>query len=149
LNLLLTWNDRGREKDGWVWHDNQTTCESGTGPDYDDLTLLGAEPAGVDRLVAEHVLDRLPPHRVPKALDYWVSLLAHGGELTVAVTDFDTLARAFLRGEVPMDLLNARLAGRDSLHTLAGLCDVLRGRGLRLVSARAEGLAAVAVARRP
>jgi hypothetical protein len=112
-----------------------------------DYANLPVEPADAAELVADHVLDRLGPKEARDALQHWVTRLARGGIIRVVATDFDTVARAYLKGDLGLDQLNGILG--PSQHSVQALADVLRSGGLFIVAARTEGTAAVVVARRP
>jgi predicted SAM-dependent methyltransferase len=112
--------------------------------DYDRLPVERADAA---ELVADHVLDRLGYVEAGRALTHWVTLLSRGGELTITATDFDTVARSYLRAELDINQVNGILG--PSHHSLVQLVDVLKNAGLLVTKARIEGTSAVVVAERP
>jgi predicted SAM-dependent methyltransferase len=116
----------------------------GGGWDYHNLPV---EPADAAELVADHVLDRLGPKEAHQAILHWVTRLARGGTIRVVATDFDTVARAYLRGDIDLGGVNGILG--PSHHSVEALSGVLRSVGLSVLTARTEGNAAVVVARRP
>ena len=144
MNILLTYNDKQREMQGWHWFDEITNL-----PDEKlSYCSLGLEQATVNKIFSENVLDRLSPQDAAHAVRHWTKLLAHNGVLCLVVTDFEEVARNYQQMEFDMDMVNLRLGDRRSLHTLVQLVSVLKNSGLKIVMARNEGLAAVIVARR-
>ncbi len=61
-----------------------------------DVTVLQTLPdASADRLYASHVLEHIPYARTEATLGEWARVLARGGELFVAVPDFDRIVQRY------------------------------------------------------
>lgn len=85
------------------------TVWSQPGPEADvlmDLKNLTFRPGSVMELYAFHVLDHLFPEEAAVALKNWFSCLAIGGEIYVSNDDFEYIARAFVGGDISIDLFN-------------------------------------------
>ncbi len=143
MKLYLTYGAEPCPAMDVAWFDEKHIKEHS----YANLSGL-AERATVTRLRSENVLDRLAPSEAFLALAHWMDLLAHGGEITLIVTDFESIARGYIRGEFGMDYVHSRLADRKSFQTLEGLTGVLKSRGLKIVTARVEGTLTVVVGKR-
>lgn len=46
-----------------------------------------------------HVIEHLPRHEVPRALNEWYRVLSHGGRLIIECPDVDELMRRYLEGD--------------------------------------------------
>lgn len=84
------------------------------GPEVDivmDVKKLTFKPGSVTEIFAFHVLDHLFPHEIVEALSNWKQCLVPGGKIYMVVDDFEYIARAFVGGDIPIDLYN-----RDHAH---------------------------------
>lgn len=84
-----------------VWHEH--------GPEVDvvmDPKLLTFRPGSVEAIYAFHVLDHLFPEEVRPAIANWHQMLAKQGRLLVVVDDFEYISRAFVGGDISIELVN-------------------------------------------
>jgi GT2 family glycosyltransferase len=70
-----------------------------------DCTKLPYEPESVDEIYAGHVLEHFHYADGVKALGYWISLLKHGGKISVTVPDYDYLVKAYAANPSPEKLM--------------------------------------------
>lgn len=116
----------------------------------------------VDRGEAEEVravgvLDHYPARKADAVLDHWVSLVAHGGTLVLAVVDVLEVAKALQNRFLSLEEANELLYGRQSEtwefrqsgHTLGRLARALEGKGMRVMKRRVSNYRATVVAERP
>lgn len=104
-------------------------------------------------LTCHDVLDAYAAEDVDRVLSHWLSLLRHGGRLTLSVVDLGEVARGFASGGLSVDAANELLHGgprprRCSMH-MEQLCSVLRNRGMRVLRAGFEDYRAVITCERP
>lgn len=86
-----------------IWHQ--------PGPDVDivmDLRNLTFKENSIDEIYSFHVLDHLFANEVSEAIDSWKKVLKKGAKLFVVVDDFEYIARAYVGGDISMDLFNAK-----------------------------------------
>jgi hypothetical protein len=65
----------------------------------DSIYPLNVEDGSCGEIRASHVLEHFSHHEVMDILRHWVSKLAPGGLLKIAVPDMEKIARAYLEGE--------------------------------------------------
>lgn len=102
------------------------TVWSHKGPEVDvvmDLKNLTFREGSITELYAFHVVDHFFPDESQEALTNWYSLLAQGASAHIIVDDFEYLARAFIGGDIGLDLFNDLhnhpcQCSRDSLATM-------------------------------
>ena len=155
INLLL--DDPGAVRSGYL---NVDPCA----PDGDvrvrgDVADLGplVDAGEATEVVALGVLDHLPGHAADGVLRHWLSRLAHGGRLTVGVTDAREVARGVLSGALSIEDANERLCGaqrtagqfKKSAYMLGQLSGVLESLGYRVLARRIEDYTAVVTVERP
>ena len=93
----------------------------------------------VDAIRASHVLEHFPTAQVQTVVDDWVRALAPGGELKIAVPDFDQIARMHLDGaDAPIEgyVVGGQSDDADyhrSVFTARKLKAVLAEAGLALI----------------
>lgn len=58
-----------------------------------DVSDLPVEDNSVDEIYASHILEHFPHRKTLEVLDEWHRVLKPGGELKIAVPDFDTTVR--------------------------------------------------------
>lgn len=79
------------------------------GPEVDivmDLKNLTFKPESVEEMYAFHVLDHLFPEEVPQAVSNWKKCLKKNSSVFLVVDDFEYVARAFVGGDISIELLN-------------------------------------------
>ncbi len=92
--------------------------------------------ASVDEIRASHVLEHFPHGHVQTVVNEWVRALKPGGELKIAVPDFEVIAEQYLRGaELPIEgyVMGGQIDARDfhkSMFDFEQLADVMRKAGL-------------------
>lgn len=89
-----------------VWYEH--------GPEVDivmDLKALSFAENSIDALFAFHVLDHFFPNEVDTALKNWRKILKpKGNAMYIVVDDFEYIARAFVGGDITVDLINSQHA---------------------------------------
>ncbi len=105
INMGCGWRNFGPE---WVHID---------GGNYDHLdshsiTDLNYEDNTVDLIYASHVLEYFDREEVSKVLKEWYRVLKPGGELRVAVPDFEAMSSLYNRGLVGLEDIIGPLYGR-------------------------------------
>lgn len=79
------------------------------GPEVDivmDLKHLTFRPGSVEMIIAHHVLDRMFEDEALAALKNWHTVLQKGGKLFNITDDFEYVARAFVGGDIDIDIFN-------------------------------------------
>ncbi len=71
-----------------------------------DLKALTFRADSLDQIVAVHVLDFMFPGEAIVALKNWYACLKPGGKLFVVVDDFEYIARAFVGGDISIEIFN-------------------------------------------
>lgn len=152
LNILM--DDPGGVRSGYVNVDPfvQEGDRSRSWADPRNLSAV-ADPGECEEVVALGVLDCYPADAVDGVLDHWLSLLAHGGRLTVSVTDLREVARGFLAGAIGLDEANSLLHGgavkKASALDLLSLAEVLENKGYKILHKRVVNRRAVVTCERP
>jgi len=88
---------------------NVMTIWSHEGPEVDlvmDLKNLTFRPGSIEEIYAFHVLDNLFPDEGEQALRNWNRLLRTNGKLHVLNDDFEYVNRAFLGGDIDIEVFN-------------------------------------------
>lgn len=88
------------------------------GPDVDivmDLKSLTFREGSVSEIYAFHVVDHFFPEEWAAALTNWFKCLASGGRVHAINDDFEYIARAFIGGDISIDLFN-------DIHNHASQC---------------------------
>lgn len=88
-DALVIWNDPGPEVDIVM-----------------DLKKLTFKENSIEEIYSFHVLDHLFPEECVPAVSNWIKILAPKGHLFTVVDDFEYIARAFVGGDIPIDLIN-------------------------------------------
>ncbi len=89
--------------------DGYTTVWPQAGPDVDivmDPKALTFRPGSLDEICTFHVLDQLFIDEARTALRNWFACLKPGGRLYITVDDFEYVARAFVGGDISIDMFN-------------------------------------------
>jgi hypothetical protein len=115
------------------------------------------DPGSCQELVALNILPYLKASLVEEALNEWVSLLAHGGKITLSAPDCLDQQRLLYLGVLSPDQYNALIYGPQdrpwryiqSGHSAQTLAEALSRRGLAILLKRIGGGRAVVVAQRP
>lgn len=84
-----------------VWHQ--------AGPEVDivmDVKNLTFKEESLDEIFTFHVLDHLFSNEIPVALTNWRRCLKPGARLFLLVDDFEYLCRAFVGGDINIDIFN-------------------------------------------
>ena len=79
------------------------------GPSVDmvmDLKHLTFRKDSIEQVCAFHVLDGLFPDEVKTAITNWRECLKPGGKLYIVVDDFEYIARAFVGGDISLEVFN-------------------------------------------
>lgn len=105
---------------------------------------------------AVDTLDFFPPTQVDKALEHWLSRLAHGGIISIVATEIREVARGLLNGAITLDQANQLLYGtyedndiKCCALSMDQLCEVLVNKGLKILRKRIENYKLLVVAQRP
>lgn len=89
-----------------VWYEH--------GPEVDivmDLKKMTFAANSIEAIFAFHVLDHFFPHEVGEALVNWRKILKPNGNAAFIVVDnFEYIARAFVGGDISVDLINEQHA---------------------------------------
>lgn len=92
-----------------------------------------------DEIRASHVLEHFPHKQVPEVLKEWVRVLKPGGQLRVAVPDFERLAKGYIAGvnmETERFIMGGQIDEADyhkALFDQESLKHLLAGAGLMLI----------------
>ena len=105
LNLGCGWRNFGKD---WIHIDG------GDYPhlDYKDITNLEFEDNSVDLIYASHVIKYFDINEVKEVLREWRRVLKPGGELRVAVPDFEAMNILYHNGKVKLEDIIGPLYGR-------------------------------------
>jgi len=105
LNLGCGWRNFGKD---WIHIDG------GDYPhlDYKDITNLEFEDNSVDLIYASHVIEYFDINEVKEVLREWRRVLKPGGELRVAVPDFEAMNILYHNGKVKLEDIIGPLYGR-------------------------------------
>jgi len=105
LNLGCGWRNFGKD---WIHIDG------GDYPhlDYKDITNLEFEDNSVDLIYASHVIEYFDINEVKEVLREWRRVLKPGGELRVAVPDFEAMNILYYNGKVKLKDIIGPLYGR-------------------------------------
>ncbi len=105
LNLGCGWRNFGKD---WIHIDR------GDYPhlDYKDITNLEFEDNSVDLIYASHVIEYFDINEVKEVLREWRRVLKPGGELRVAVPDFEAMNILYHNGKVKLKDIIGPLYGR-------------------------------------
>lgn len=85
------------------------TIWSEVGPEVDivmDLKKLTFRPGSIEEIYSFHVLDHLFPEETSIAISNWKNCLKIGGKLWSIVDDFEHTTRAFIGGDISIELFN-------------------------------------------
>lgn len=85
------------------------TVWSEHGPEVDivmDLKNLTFKPGSIKEIYSFHVLDHLFPEEINTAVNNWRTRLEVGGKLFAVVNDFEYVSRAFVGGDISIELIN-------------------------------------------
>lgn len=88
-DAIVVWNEHGQDIDLTM-----------------DLKKLSFAPNSVDEIYAFHVLDHLFPEEIFEAISNWRKCLKTNGQLFIVVDDFEYIARAFIGGDLSIELFN-------------------------------------------
>ncbi len=71
-----------------------------------DLKALTFRASTIESIFTHHIFDHFFEEELLGALKNWYSCLAPGGKLFMVVDDFEYIGRAFLGGDITIDILN-------------------------------------------
>lgn len=71
-----------------------------------DLKALTFREGTVEQIFSHHVLDHFFEEELVTALKNWYACLAPGGRLFIVVDNFEYIARAFIGGDITIDIVN-------------------------------------------
>ncbi len=100
-------------------------------PDVDvvmDLKNLTFKPGSVDEIYSFHVLDHMFLDEAVQAISNWKKCLKVKSKMYIVVDDFEYVARAFVGGDISIELFND-LHCHPSQYTRDNLLDVLKKGG--------------------
>ena len=80
--------------------------------DYKDITKLEFEDDSVDLIYASHVLEYFDINEAKEMIREWKRVLKPGGELRVAVPDFEAMSTLYHNGKVKLKHIIGPLYGR-------------------------------------
>ena len=105
LNLGCGWRNFGSD---WIHIDGGDYDHL----DYTDITKLELEDDSVDLIYASHVLEYFDINQAKAALREWRRVLKPGGELRVAVPDFEAMNTLYHNGNIKLKDIIGPLYGR-------------------------------------
>ena len=105
LNLGCGWRNFGSD---WIHIDGGDYGHL----DYNDITNLEFEDNSVDLIYASHVIEYFDINEVKQLLREWRRVLKPGGELRVAVPDFEAMNILYHNGKVKLKDIIGPLYGR-------------------------------------
>lgn len=108
LNLGCGWRNFGSD---WIHTDGGDYDHL----DYNDITNLEFEDNSVDIIYASHVIEYFDINEVKQLLQEWRRVLKPGGELRVAVPDFESMNMLYHNGKVKLKDIIGPLYGRMSM----------------------------------
>ncbi len=128
--------------------------------------ILQGEPDKLDNLIddaeceeirAINVLEYYSIHQVGLVLKHWISKLAHGGTLTIGCVDVREVSKAVCNADISIEDTNLFLHGlqrspidfKRSNYTVSQIAEVLKNKGLKVVSKKVENLQCIVKAIRP
>lgn len=112
-DALVIWNEHGPEVDIVM-----------------DLKNLSFKEGSIEEIYSFHVLDHFFPEEVPKVIANWRKCLQTGSVLFTVVDDFEYVARAFVGGDLSIDLLN-NVHNHPTQFTRDSLTKTLRDSGFK------------------
>ena len=71
-----------------------------------DLKSLTFRPNSITEMYAFHIVDHLFPEESAEAFKNWYNLLKPGASLHLVNDDFEYLARAFVGGDIDIEIMN-------------------------------------------
>lgn len=107
------------------------TVWSHPGPEVDivmDLKNLTFRPESINEIFAFHVVDHLFPEESQEAIKNWFGCMAPKSELHLINDDFEYLARAYVGGDINIELFND-LHNHPCQCTEANVIDMLEKGG--------------------
>tara|TARA_R110000851_G_scaffold32200_2_gene86597 strand:- start:1904 stop:2449 length:546 start_codon:yes stop_codon:yes gene_type:complete len=105
LNIGCGWRDFGSN---WIHIDGGDYDHL----DYKDITKLEFEDDSVDLIYASHVLEYFDINEAKEVIREWKRVLKPGGELRVAVPDFEAMSTLYHNGKVKLKDIIGPLYGR-------------------------------------
>lgn len=85
------------------------TVWSHPGPEVDivmDLKSLTFRPESITEMYIFHIVDHLFPEENIEAMKNWFNILKTGSSMHLLNDDFEYLARAFVGGDIDIDIMN-------------------------------------------
>ena len=156
VNLLL--NNPGDVRSGYL---NIDPFSPGDDPDRvngDVLDLSHTLDDGeASELLAHDILDFCPNGNADVVLNSWLKKLAHGGQLSLSVTDLREVARAVLADRLSLEEANRLLFGeqrepwqfKKCVFTLSQLTETCQNKGYRILNQRLRDYKAYLTVERP
>lgn len=124
-----------------------------------DPAALGplVDAAEASEVVALGIIDYLPLAQSDGVLTHWVSRLAHGGKLSISCVDLFEVCRAVHLRTVSVEDANKLLHGeqrepwqfRKANYSLNHLTELIKAKGLRIITKKLVAFEAVVTAERP
>lgn len=109
------------------------TVFSHPGPEVDivmDLKNLTFRPESISEIYAFHITDHLFPEEAEEAIKNWSQCLSPGGQVHLMNDDFEYLTRAYVGGDISIDLFN-NLHNHPCQCTRDNLTDMLEKGGFK------------------
>lgn len=106
---------------------------SSPGPEVDivmDLKNLTFRDGSIEEIFVFHVLDHLFPEECQAAASNWFRCLANGGKVHTLSDNFEYIARAFVGGDISIDLFND-LHNHPHQTTQDNVVKILRSSGFK------------------
>lgn len=108
----------------------------------DDVYLRSVKPATVDLIYSAHFIEYFDREEVKSLLLYWNDALKPGGELRIAVPDFESIAKIYCQKEYELETFLGLLYGRmnggrpgmiyhKTVYDFKSLCRVLAAAGFK------------------
>ena len=127
------------ELSGYLNFDPELITTSGIAEHLDSLV----EDAEAQEIICTKALQLLPNSEAIETLDYLVSKLRIKGKIIISEVDTYELARLYVFSQIDLQVFNQVIHGiektvKTSL-TMAGICDYLESKGLKIMKKRING----------
>lgn len=115
--------------------------------------------AEAEEIIARDVIDFLPPIVVNRVIDHWIKKLSHGGKLVIGGIDMYDVCKAVASYALPPTDASIMLHGeqeptkgwniRKSTANMSDVVQLLKAKGLNIISKRCANYRFSVVAERP
>ncbi len=115
------------------------------------------DDAECEEIRAINVLEFYSIHQVGLVLKHWISKLAHGGVLTIGCVDIREISKALCNIDISIEDTNLFIHGlqrnpiefKRSSYTVTQISEVLKNKGLKILSKKVDNLQCIVKAVRP